>query len=162
MIFIAVGTQKFQMNRMLRAVDDLIEKQKIHEKVLAQTGYSDYVPQHFQHQPFMDTEIFDENIQRCDLLITHGGVGTIVKGMKSGKPVIVFPRLARFKEHVDDHQLQIAQAFGDKNYVLVCQQENDLIGLIQESRTHKFDLYTSQRQKMLDLLDNYLAKIENI
>ena len=42
MIFITLGSQKFQFNRLLKAVDDLIEHKKIQDEVFAQTGYSDY------------------------------------------------------------------------------------------------------------------------
>ena len=44
MVFITLGSQKFQFNRLLRAVDELIEKKVIQEDVFAQTGYSDYEP----------------------------------------------------------------------------------------------------------------------
>lgn len=36
MIYVAVGTQKFQFNRLLRNVDDLIESGVISEPVFAQ------------------------------------------------------------------------------------------------------------------------------
>ena len=42
MIFITLGSQKFQFNRLLRAVDELIEKGVIDDTVFAQIGYSDY------------------------------------------------------------------------------------------------------------------------
>ena len=44
-IFITLGSQKFQFNRLLIAVDKLCEKKIIcGEDVFAQIGYSDYVP----------------------------------------------------------------------------------------------------------------------
>ena len=40
MIFVAVGTQKFQMNRLLEEIDNCIEGRDITEKVFAQIGNS--------------------------------------------------------------------------------------------------------------------------
>ena len=47
MIFITLGSQKFQFNRLLKKVDELIENGTINEEVFAQIGASDYKPQHF-------------------------------------------------------------------------------------------------------------------
>ena len=43
MIFITLGSQKFQFNRLLKAVDDLVESKIINEEIFAQIGYSDYI-----------------------------------------------------------------------------------------------------------------------
>ena len=44
-IFITLGSQKFQFNRLLEAVDELCEKGTVDaEDVFAQIGYSDYFP----------------------------------------------------------------------------------------------------------------------
>lgn len=48
-IFITLGSQKFQFNRLLKAVDELCEKGTVDaEDVFAQIGYSDYLPKKFQ------------------------------------------------------------------------------------------------------------------
>lgn len=49
MIFITLGSQKFQFNRLLQAVDQLIEKSVIEDEVFAQIGYSDYQPKHYAY-----------------------------------------------------------------------------------------------------------------
>ena len=58
MIFITLGSQKFQFNRLLQAVDELIEKGVIDDEVFAQIGYSDYEPKHFEYKQFLDREEF--------------------------------------------------------------------------------------------------------
>ena len=40
MIFVTLGSQKFQFNRILIEIDKLIEDKYITENVFAQTGYS--------------------------------------------------------------------------------------------------------------------------
>lgn len=159
MIFVAVGTQKFQMNRLLRKIDDLIKDGVIVEEVFAQIGNSDYVPTHYQFEYFLDKDSFENKIAQCDLLVTHGGVSTIIAGVERQKPVIVFPRLAKYREHVDEHQLQIANSFSKMNYVCVCDDEEKLAELIDESRNHHFEKYVSQRKRMVGLIDDYLGAL---
>lgn len=160
MIFIAVGTQKFQLNRLLKQIDQLIKDNKITgDNVFAQTGNSDYIPQNYKYAKFLGKEDFEKYIRECSLLITHSGVGTIITGMKYGKPVIVYPRLKKFNEHVDDHQLQIAEAFSKLNYVLMCNENDNLESLIDKSKTYKFEKYISQREQMISEINSFLESI---
>ena len=139
MIFVAVGTQKFPFNRLLKGIDDLIDQGQLEEEVFAQIGHSDYVPRNYGYRDFLTKEDFQNYISNCDVLITHSGVATIIAGMKLEKPVVVVPRFASYGEHVDDHQLQIAESFSDKNLVLMCKNMNKLAKIVQEAKTHKND-----------------------
>ena len=159
MIFVAVGTQKFQLNRLLKAVDDLVERGQLEGEVFAQVGHSDYRPQHYGYQDFLSKDDFQSCISRCDLLITHSGVATIIAGLKLGKKVVVVPRLAKFGEHVDDHQVQIAKSFSEKNLLLMCQEEADLADTIKRAGTHTFAPYVSQRELVAKTIREYLETI---
>lgn len=156
MIFIAVGTQKFQFNRLLQLIDEMIDEGKITDRVFAQSGNSNYLPRNYEVKRFLDKVEFDEMVERCDLLITHCGVGTIISGLKKEKPIIVFPRLSKYHEHVDDHQLQLADSFSSLNYVLKCGEDDDLSGLIEKAKTHVFRKYISYRENMIHLIEDYL------
>ena len=107
-IFLTVGSQKFQFNRLLRQIDLLVQEGRIEKmKYLAQTGYCDYTPKYYRFKQFLDRDAFEENIKEADIVITHGGTGAIINAVKQEKKVIAVPRLARYGEHVDDHQTQI-------------------------------------------------------
>lgn len=114
MIFVTLGTQKFQLNRLLKLLDDLCRTQKIKEEIFAQIGHSDYCPMHYSYIDFLDKKIFEKKVKESSLVISHGGAGSIMSALKENKPVIVFPRLRKYKEHVDDHQLEIAGALSKK------------------------------------------------
>ncbi len=159
MIFVVLGTQKFQLDRLLKSIDCAIEDGRITDEVIAQSGNSVYKPKHFKCVSFMDKAEFDETIEKAELMITHSGVGSIITALGKGKPVIVYPRLAKYKEHVDNHQLDIANAFGKKNYVLCCFEEDDLVKKIEECKSHKFDVYVSQRDKMVETVSSYLKTL---
>ena len=160
MIFVVVGTQKFQLNRLLKKIDDLIENGVIEEEVFAQIGHTDYVPMHYRYKRFLEKEKFEQIMEQCDILITHSGVGSIISGLSHHKPVIVVSRLPQYGEHVDDHQIGIAETFSKLNYVLVCREQDDLGKILKECRTHSFAQYVSQRKKMVNIVRDYLEGIK--
>lgn len=140
-------------------IDQLLAEEKVEEQVFAQIGNSDYTPQNFQCVSFLDKEEFEDKVQNCDMLITHSGVATIIAGLKNDKKVIVVPRLAKYGEHVDDHQLQIAESFSEQNYVIMYNENDKLEELIAKAKNHKFAKYISQRKKMVETIEDFLNKI---
>lgn len=137
LIFITLGTQKFQMNRLIEAADKLALH--IEEEIYIQTGNSTYEPKNCQYSNFLDGTKFKEMIEACSILITHAGVGSIMTGIQAGKPIIVVPRLSEFQEHVDDHQIEIADAFEKKKCVLCCNNLDELERYINSARKFKFE-----------------------
>lgn len=93
MILVTLGTQQFQMNRLVEAVDKIAPQ--LEEEVFIQTGSSAYVPVNCRYADFVDSEKFNGMIEECSILITHSGVGSIMSGLLKGKPVIVVPRLEK-------------------------------------------------------------------
>ena len=71
MIFVTVGTQKFQFNRLLYEIDRLISEGCISEKVICQSGYSTYRSKFYQEVPFMSKKKYEKYIQECRILVTH-------------------------------------------------------------------------------------------
>ena len=157
MIFVVVGTQKFQLNRLLEEIDNQIEKGIINEEVFAQIGNSDYQPKHYNFKKFIDKDEFEEIIEKCTVLITHSGVGTIISGLNHNKPVIVYPRLKKYNEHIDDHQTEIAQSFSEMNYVLLCNENDDFSNLLEKALKHKFDKYFSRRTDTIKTINEFLC-----
>ena len=157
MIFVTLGTQKFQFNRLLRMMDDLIENKKIHERVFAQIGNSDYLPQYYEYCNFLSNHDYEEYIKNCDILVSHSGVGTIMTGLKYRRKIIVVPRLSKYGEHIDDHQTQIAQSFSKLNYVLMYSDEdNNMEQLIVDATTKHFSNYSSCRNQVIDTIRQYI------
>lgn len=156
MIFVALGTQKFQMNRLIKAVDEQKQKGLIKEKVFAQIGNSDYIPKNFEFRSFLNGTEFNKQIEDADIVITHSGVSTIIKSLLLGKKVIVVPRLARFGEHVDDHQMEIAETFSELNYVFMVSNTNELYKKVRKIKTYKFSSYVSGNEKMINTIEDFI------
>lgn len=158
MIVVTLGTQRFQMNRLIEAIDGIAPAMS--EEFFVQTGNSTYIPQHCRYQNFLDAEEFQKKIEECSLLITHAGVGTIMRGINAGKPVVVIPRLARYHEHVDDHQVQIAKAFAGKECVLCCEDLDHLSEVIEEARVYPFKPYKSPDRKIEDIILEFIHQLD--
>ena len=159
MIFVTLGSQKFQFNRLLKKIDELIEAGAITEPVFAQTGASDYVPVHYEYQAFLDRETFAENMSRCDTVITHGGTGAIIGAVKKGKKVIAVPRLAKYGEHVDDHQLQLIGQFTDLNLICACGDPEDLEKALEEVKRSQYAAYVSNTDTVIRSISDYLTEV---
>lgn len=158
MIFITLGSQKFQFNRLLQAVDELLEKGFITDKVFAQVGYSDYEPKHFEYKQFLDREEFDEHEEKCDILITHGGTGAIIGAVKKGKKVIAVPRLAKYGEHVDNHQIQLIKQFKGQNLICGLEDTAELEAGLKYVSEHEFDVYKSNTQTIINSIERFLER----
>lgn len=159
MIFVAVGTQKFPFDRLLKKIDKLIMANIIKEEVYAQIGHSMYKPKRYQYSNFLSKEEFELNINKCDILVTHSGVATIIDGLKHNKPVIVVPRLAKYGEHVDDHQIEIANSFSSQNYVIYADENMNLGYAISKARRHKFNQYISQHDTAINTIKSFIDSI---
>ena len=66
----------------------------------------------------MSKEQLEKLQNEADLIITHGGVGSIVSSIEKGKKVIAVPRMHEYGEHVNNHQIQIVNDFNDKGYII--------------------------------------------
>ena len=158
MIFITLGSQKFQFNRLLKAVDKLVENATITDKVFAQIGYSDYNPQNYQFTRFLDRDEIAKIIEEADIVITHGGTGSIMEAVKKGKKVIAIPRRMKYGEHIDDHQLQVVRQFKDLNLICECddaEKISDALNLVKKSTYKK---YVSNTPKIIDSIINFLER----
>ena len=118
MILVTLGTQDKPFTRLLDAVLREIEKGNIKDEVIVQAGCTKYETDKMKIFDLIPMEEFDTLMKKCDLLITHGGVGSIMDGLKNNKKVIAFPRLAKYSEAVNDHQVEIINEFKKMNYIL--------------------------------------------
>ena len=140
MIFVCIGSRDYQFNRLLKALDELVASGEITEEIFAQIGQSQYLPQHYSWERYLDSQTFRQYQQTADLVISHAGVGTLLSSLKMGKSVVAVPRYAKFGEHIDDHQTQIAEVLSGEGYLYQVKDMADLgkvIALARENPLHK-------------------------
>ncbi|RJW76697.1 MULTISPECIES: PssE/Cps14G family polysaccharide biosynthesis glycosyltransferase [Coprococcus] len=159
-IFITLGSQKFQFNRLLKAVDELCEKEIVDAAgVFAQIGYSDYLPRKYSYKKFLDRDEFSKEMGKADIVITHGGTGAIIGAVKKGKKVIAVPRLVKYGEHVDDHQLQLIKQFDELNLICPCRDTNKLSDALDTVQKASYNGYESNTSNIISSIEEYIKGI---
>lgn len=158
MIFITLGSQKFQFNRLLNYIDKLIDERVIQEEVFAQKGASNYSPKNFESRDFLKRIEFQDRMIEADIVVTHGGTGAIITALKSNKKVIAVPRLSKFDEHVDNHQIQIVEAFSSANYIMEALNYSEIKQKITEINSKKFNNFESNNDCFIDKIIELIEK----
>ena len=156
MIFVTLGTQDKSFKRLLIDIDNMIKKYKIKDKIIVQAGFTKYESKNMSIFDLLDKDEFDKYIKDCDLLITHGGVGSILTGLKNNKIVIACPRLAKYNEHINDHQKQIIDKFSDEGYILSYNEGDDLGKIIIDSKNFKPKKYISNTDNMIKIIKDFI------
>lgn len=153
MIFVTLGTQDKPFERLLESVDNQIKKGNITDKVIVQAGCTKYSSSNIEIYNLMDIDTFNEYIKKCDLIITHGGVGTILDGLKNNKKIIAFARLSKYKEAINDHQKQIINEFASQNYILTGKL-NHLDDILKQAEKFKPKKFRSNNTNFNNLIQS--------
>jgi len=124
MIFVTTGTQ-IPFDRLIKAIDDVYPYLGDVE-IIVQVAQSSYKVENFTCHEFIPPKEFDDYFNRADLIIAHAGMGTIISAFVKNKPILVMPRLAKYGEHRNDHQLATATRFDELGYIHVAYDENEL------------------------------------
>lgn len=109
MIFVTVGTHEQQFDRLLKCIDTMVKENKIKEKVIMQTGYSNYEPQYCEYSKLIGYDDMQKYMEQADIIVTHGGPASFIDPLVIGKIPIVVPRKKDYDEHVNNHQLEFAK-----------------------------------------------------
>lgn len=149
-IFVILGSQKFQMNRLLKQLDKLDCENRF--EIFAQIGYSTYIPKNYKYVAFLENNLFQNKILEADLIITHAGTGAIISSIKNHKKVVAVPRLSKFKEHVDNHQLEIAKVFYEKKFINILLNIEKLEFCINETIANTYAPFKSNTSNFINKL----------
>lgn len=158
MIFVTLGTQDKPFNRLLEVLEKEILDGKIKERVVVQAGCTNYKSDVMEVFDLISLDKFEEMMNNCDLLITHGGVGSVISGLSKGKKVIAVARLARYGEHVNDHQLQIVENFNEQGYIIGLSDVNSLSEALTKVKSFEPKKYKSNTDKMIKLVEELIEK----
>lgn len=159
MILVTLGTQDKKFYRLLDIVQKAIKQGVIKDKVIVQAGYSsDYKSDDMAILNLVSIEKFKKLISECDILITHGGVGSIITGLKENKKIIAVPRLKKYKEHTNDHQVQIVDNFANDGYILKLDDGEELATIIDNINTFTPKKYKSNHKDFVKIVDNEIEK----
>lgn len=159
MIFVTTGTQE-PFDRLIKAMDEIVCS--LHEsQVVAQVASSDFEPHYMASYKFLPPGEFNELFNRADIIVSHAGMGTIISALVKCKPIVVLPRLAKYNEHRNDHQLATARAFEKLEYVHAAYTIDDLQAKLQKltqrnpNHLHQIGHYASD--ELIHSLQNFIG-----
>lgn len=156
MIFVTVGTQDVPFDRLISAVEKQIKKGNIKEEVIVQSGCSKYTSSKMKIINYMTPKEFESTLKKASIVISHGGVGTIIDALNKNKVIIACPRLSKYKEHTNDHQLEIINKFSNMGYLIPLKDPNKLETALQEAKIFRPKKYTSNTENMINLIENFI------
>ena len=159
MILVLLGTQNNSFHRLLEKINDLINKKIIKEEVIVQAGYTKYETKNMKILDFVTSNQLEKMQKEARIIITHGGVGSIITSLKMGKKVIGVPRLHQYLEHVNDHQTQIVELFSQKGYIIGVLNLDDMEKALKEIETFEPKKYEKDNRKMLKLIEDFIDKV---
>lgn len=162
MILVLLGTQNNSFHRLLEEVEKNVENENINEEVIVQAGYTKYEPQTQKQQIKVFSTIpkkeLDDLIEKANLVISHGGVGSMVTANQKEKKVIAVPRYKKYHEHVNDHQVETIEIFAKRGYVMPIKNVEDLGQALKDIKDFKPTIYKKdESSNIIGIIENFIG-----
>jgi UDP-N-acetylglucosamine transferase subunit ALG13 len=127
MILVTVGTNEAPFDRLLRAFDD----ERPREELLVQHGPSRVRPVGATCVEFLPYDELAGAMRSARVVVMHAGVGSIMTALANGKRPVVVPRLRRFGEAVDDHQVGLGRRLHDAGLVTFVEKMDEVLSAVE-------------------------------
>lgn len=135
MILVTTGTNGAPFDRLLRGVDGLDAR----EALVVQHGPSGVRPHGASCAAYLPFDVLVSCVRRARAVVTHAGAGSVVVALANGRRPFVVPRLARYGEAVDDHQVGFARRLADAGLVALVNEPERLPALLSEPEAEPAD-----------------------
>ncbi len=151
-IFVALGTQKFPFDRLVKEINTLIKSGLYKPEEIVLQSIKNNVKPLCTNLGIIPYDQFNKWLNEAEVVVTHAGVNSILSCMNRNKSLIIVPRNKEFGEHVDDHQEEIASLMENKYDVLVLRDISRLKDMIEEAKTHKYKTWVSNKDGLIQAL----------
>jgi UDP-N-acetylglucosamine transferase subunit ALG13 len=161
--FVSVGNARQSFNRLLDFVISVIDC--LPTPIVVQHGHTNFGCPKVDKYKFINGQRYEEFMFHSNLLILHAGAGSVIHAIRAGKIPLVMPRLSKYGEHIDDHQLEFAIALHRLQKVVLIEEYVDPILLINRAKELQFQhqknkIQNSQLESLLSqTLKDEFAKI---
>ncbi len=127
--FVSVGNATQPFERLLSGVTDILKY--LPAPVFIQHGNTPFSCPDCETQSFVGMADFSIFIEQAELLIIHGGAGSVIHAIRAGKVPVVMPRRQKYGEHVDDHQVELSLELAKTKRIVVAMERSDLMRAIE-------------------------------
>jgi len=159
MILVLLGTFPTEFKRPLLEIEKLCQEGLIKEEVIVQNGYTKIESKFLIQIPFIELKDLEALYKKSRIIITHGGSGSLIKGLKLNKKIIAIARLSKYGEVVDDHQLEILNEFEKNHYILHWRENEPLQPLLDAAESFNPAHYQSKKTAIINFLTNYIDSL---
>ena len=157
MILFLVGSHYEGFDRLVKVADWLASQTD--EQVVVQFGSSRYRPRVASGFDFCDHEALSQRVSEADVIVTHGGIGSILLCIDSKKPFIIFPRKKSRGEALDDHQDEIAEELQKRGLANVANDKRQVAFAVKHPGTCLATPADSSRQSLLRRLRSFVDEM---
>jgi UDP-N-acetylglucosamine--N-acetylmuramyl-(pentapeptide) pyrophosphoryl-undecaprenol N-acetylglucosamine transferase len=134
---VTLGTYRgYGFQRLVRRLIEILPPEA---DVLWQTGDTDTSGMGIDGHDTIPERDLTDAMRESDVVISHAGIGTALAAFEVGKSPLLVPRRSAWREHVDDHQIQIASELGDRGLAVTMEADDitheDLLAAIGRNVT---------------------------
>lgn len=156
MIYITTGTYYLGFDRLIKSLDN--NKNIKNFKFLAQIGGGNYKPKNFKYFDYCKPADHIKNIKKSNLIITHGGIGSIMYLIYLNKKFLVIPK--NIDEHPND-QISAMKSFKKiYNINVLYDLKNADVHIKKILKGKKKIRVKFQKSNIPSLIKNYIQKID--
>jgi len=159
-ILVLLGTQNNSFHRLLEEIEKNVENGNITEEVVIQAGYTKFEPKNQLIKVFstIPKKELDDLVEKANLVISHGGVGSMMTANQKGKKVIAVPRYQKYHEHVNDHQVKTIEIFAQKGYVYQITEVQELSQALKNIGQFLPNKYQKdENSNILKIIENFIG-----
>lgn len=157
MIFVTIGTQA-PFDRLIKILDEMAPE--LNEEIIAQTYHGDYKPKHIRTMDFIPPNEFNDFFSKARLIVAHAGMGTVISALTLDKPIIIFPRLASWGEHRNDHQMATTMRLNELGFVYAAYDKKQLCELLRRNDLKPLmHISDNASQSLIDSLSVFIRKM---
>jgi UDP-N-acetylglucosamine transferase subunit ALG13 len=156
LLFVTVGAT-LPFDRMIEAVAELKREGAIPERVIAQVGVGGSVPEGIETVETLPFDRMRALLREADIVICHGGTGSLITALREHCRVISMPRLFALGEHYDDHQQEITSVFERRGLIRTARNLNELRDALQAARSSEPVGATTDPEALANWLRTTLA-----
>ncbi|HOJ32340.1 MAG TPA: glycosyltransferase [Candidatus Hydrogenedentes bacterium] len=156
MIYVTVGTLFLDFARLINEMDRIAEMSG--ERVVAQIGLSKTIPKHCEYFDFKPREEVLALQSEARVIVTHAGIGSVLDALEARRPLLVVPRLKKFREHLTDHQIELAEAVERRGWGKVIWDINSLAEACASPPSPPAG-YSSSKHRLVSAVEEFVERV---